>query len=199
MFHSSHELSTPPSLRQRAHTGLTRRSRRTSDSKPDGKTPFAEAESRTPTVARLRRGRIGGEADRRSGVSTVALGRGGLRRRCLCKDKLAVLEVDADRVAFGELALEEPQRQRVLDEALDCALQRAGAVGRVPAGLGEVLLGGVGQLEAQAALGEAVAEPRQLELHDLADLLPRQRLELDDLVDPVEELGPERLARRLFA
>ena len=59
-----------------------------------------------------------------------------------------------------------------------------------------MLLRSVGQLEGQAPLGEPRAQPRELELDDLADLLAGQRLELDDLVDPVEELGPERLAHR---
>ena len=59
--------------------------------------------------------------------------------------------------ALAELALQQPQRQRVLDQALDRALQRPGAVGRVPTGFRQVLLGGVGQLDRDAALGEAVA------------------------------------------
>ena len=59
-----------------------------------------------------------------------------------------------------------------------------------------MLLRSVGQLEGQAPLREAGAQPRELELDDLADLVAGQRLELDDLVDPVEELGPERLAHR---
>ena len=41
--------------------------------------------------------------------------------------ELAVLRVDADRVALGEVALEQPQRRRVLDQALSRALQRARA------------------------------------------------------------------------
>ena len=53
-----------------------------------------------------------------------------------------------------EVALEQPQRERVLEQALDRPLERPRAVGRIPAGLGERLLRGVGQLELEAALGE---------------------------------------------
>ena len=49
------------------------------------------------------------------------------------KADLAELGVRADRVALGELALEQPQRERVLEQPLDRALQRPRAVGRVPA------------------------------------------------------------------
>ena len=44
---------------------------------------------------------------------------------------------------------------------------------------------------------EPGAKPLELELDDLAELLARERLELDDLVHPVQELGAEVLAERL--
>jgi hypothetical protein len=50
--------------------------------------------------------------------SLSSLGRRGLRHLCLLEHKLAVLGVDAHRVALLELALEQPERERVLDEAL---------------------------------------------------------------------------------
>src|SRR3954469_5423799 len=116
---------------------------------------------------------------------------GGLRSCGLVERELAVGNVDANHVALSEVALEEPQRERVFHEPLDRALEGARAVGRVPAGVGEMLLRGVGQLEGQAPLCQPLAEPRQLEVDDLADLLPGERPELDDLVDPVQELRPE--------
>ena len=82
--------------------------------------------------------------------------------------------VDADRVALGELALEQPLRERVLDQPLQRALERPGAVGRVPARLGEHLLRRVGQLERELPLGEPRAQPLELELGDLAQLLARR-------------------------
>ena len=101
------------------------------------------------------------------------------------------MRVDTDRVALGEVAFEQPQRERVLDQPLERALERPRAVGGIPAGLRDGLLRRVGQLEREAALGEPLAQPRELQLDDVGELLARQRLELDDLVDPVQELRPE--------
>ena len=91
------------------------------------------------------------------------------------EDEVAVLGVDADRVAVAEVALEQPQRERVLEQPLDRPLQRPRAVGRIPAGLGEHLLRGVGQLEREPALGEPRAQPLELQLDDLAELVARER------------------------
>ena len=60
-------------------------------------------------------------------------GCGGFGRRSLHEHEIAVLRVDADRVALAEVAFEQPQRERVLEQPLDRALQRPRAVGRVPA------------------------------------------------------------------
>src|SRR5207245_1625315 len=119
-------------------------------------------------------------------------GRGG---RGLLERELAVLGVDHDRVALAELVLEQALRQRVLDLALDRALQRPGAVSRIPAGIRDQLLRRRRQHEVDAALREAIADPVELQLDDVAELVARERLELDDLVDPVQELGPEEVAQ----
>src|SRR5205823_8861784 len=95
----------------------------------------------------------------------------------------------------GELALEQPKRERILDQPLECPLQRPGAVGWIPTCFGHELLRRFRELEPEAALGQPLAQPPELELDDLAQLLPRERLELDDLVDPVQELGPEVLGQ----
>ena len=63
-------------------------------------------------------------------------GRGRVGRG-LREDEIAVLRVDQDRVAGDEVALEQPQRQRVLEQPLDRALERPRAVGRVPARFGD--------------------------------------------------------------
>src|SRR5438309_1915145 len=81
--------------------------------------------------------------------------------------------------------------ERVLEQALNRPLERPGAVGRVPTCLSDHLLRGIGQLELEASVGEALPQAVELQLDDLAELFPRERLELDDLVDPVQELGAE--------
>src|SRR4051812_25338050 len=117
-------------------------------------------------------------APARAGRSRLLRGR--LAGHCrdladLLEDEIAVLGVDADGVAFGEVALEEPKRERVLDQPLDRALQRASAIGRVPAGLREHLFRSVGDLEVEAALGQPLAQAPQLQLDDRADLVARER------------------------
>src|SRR6266540_3777559 len=120
-----------------------------------------------------------------------------LGRPRLLELELAVLDLHQHRVALGELSLEQPQRERVLDHPLDRALERAGAVGRIPAGLGDVLLRLRRQLDLDPAIGEPLPQPGELQLDDLGQLLARERLELDDLVDPVQELGAEDVLHRL--
>ena len=61
--------------------------------------------------------------------------RSGVRR--LLEGEVAVGGVDPDRVALGELALEQLQRQPVDELALDHPLERPGAVGRVVAEVAE--------------------------------------------------------------
>ena len=101
--------------------------------------------------------------------------RGGSDRGGLLEHELVVPGVDPHRVALPEVALEQAHRQRVFDQPLQGALERAGAVGRVPARLGDDLLRLVGQLERQPAFGEPVTQAPELELDDLTDLLPTQR------------------------
>src|SRR5207302_2808159 len=124
-------------------------------------------------------------------VGGLSSGRGCGPRLDLLEADLSVLGVDADRVAVGEVPLEQAQRERVLDQTLDRALERPRAVRRIPAGISQRLLSSTAQFELDPSLGEPLAQPAELQLDDLRDLLLRQRLELDHLVDAVEELRPE--------
>ena len=63
-------------------------------------------------------------------------------------DQLTVARLDARRVAVAQPALEDGHRERVLQAALDHPLQRAGAVGRVVALLGEQVERGAVDLQA---------------------------------------------------
>ena len=62
----------------------------------------------------------------------------GADLRPLEADRLA-FDDRAHRVALREASFEQLERERVLDEALDRALQRPGAEGWIPAGLGDQL------------------------------------------------------------
>ena len=45
-----------------------------------------------------------------------------------------------------------------------------------------------------AALAQAFRQPPKLHVHNAADVPARQRVEHDDVVDAVQELGPEMAA-----
>src|SRR5262249_52466854 len=96
----------------------------------------------------------------------------------------------------GALALERAWGGRIRKDPLQRPLERPSAEGRIPAGGGHDLLRGVSQLEPEPALDQPPTKTSELKLDDLAQLLARQRLELDDLVDPVQELRAEVLRKR---
>ena len=100
-------------------------------------------------------------------------------------------------IAALELSFQQRQRQRVLQVLLDRPLERPRAVGRVVARLGQEVARPVGEAQRQPALGQHPVEPAQLDLHDLAQVGPRQAVERHDLVDAVQELRRERLAQRV--
>ncbi len=134
--------------------------------------------------------------ERRSGHSAESAARRFLRRPHgrfeRPDDDLAVLGVDLHRVALGQVALEQPQRERVLHQPLQGALERAGAVRRVVALCRHEVAGGVGEVDVDPAGRQAVAQALDLEVDHLPQLGGRQPVEDDRLVDPVEELGQER-------
>ena len=99
--------------------------------------------------------------------------------------------VDHDMVAGLVFAAEQPLAQFILHPALQQPAQRAGAVARIIADLGDVVGRRLGQLHREAQLVHALADILHQQHDDLPDLLAVKRLEDDGLVDPVEELGPE--------
>src|SRR5581483_11618605 len=102
-----------------------------------------------------------------SGVCPSGLSRGlrgGRDRRRLLEHQLAAARVDEDGVALVELVLEQPQGERVLDQPLERALQRPGAVGRVPTRVGDGLLRRVRELQREPPLGQAPPQPGELQL-----------------------------------
>src|SRR4051794_37280274 len=107
-------------------------------------------------------------------------------------DRLVPL-VDQDGRAGRELRPQDEVRERVLDVALDRAAQRPGAHGRVPALVRQQILGLLGELELQLPLGHRLPHAADEQVDDDLDLVLRELVEHQDVVDAVEELGPERL------
>ena len=105
--------------------------------------------------------------------------------------QLAVADVDSDDRPLVELAGEQGATDPRLQLVGEVAPQRAGSVHRVVAMLGDEPACVLGEFECRAALGQAAAQLLDLQIDDLLDLRQGQAAEQDDVVDPVEELGPE--------
>ena len=101
--------------------------------------------------------------------------------------------VDEDGVTAVELAAQQVLGQLVLDEVLDDAAQRAGAVDLVVALLAQDVLGRLGDLDGDGLFLELLDHRLQLQVDDLADLVAGQGVEDHRRVDAVQELGPEAL------
>jgi len=105
--------------------------------------------------------------------------------------------VDTDQVSLAKLSLENRQCKRVEDPALDGPLERPRTVDRIVSFLDDEVTRFVGQLDPELPLFQAAEQRRQLNVDDLADLGPPERVEEDDVVDAVQELGLEMLAQRV--
>src|SRR3712207_2775439 len=104
-----------------------------------------------------------------------------------------VVGLDYDLGAVGDLALQDHLAHRVLDHALQDALEGPGAERRVVARIRELVEGLGGELDCDVALDHLLPEALDLDLDNVAHVLALELVEDDDLVDPVEELGTEDL------
>src|SRR5688572_21054799 len=100
-------------------------------------------------------------------------------------------EIHFDLVALRELGEEDLLRERILDELLDRPLQRPCTEFLIIAVLHQELGGGLSQLERELLVTQALLNILEEDRHDLRDVLLRERVEDDDVVEPVEELGIE--------
>ena len=107
--------------------------------------------------------------------------------------KLATLDPDSHAIAGLELAGEQHPGKLVLDQTLNGAPQRSRTELGVEALLAEVGDRRVGELRLDPLGPQPAADLVKQEPGDLEQLLLAQRPEDDDLVDPVEELGPEAM------
>src|SRR5579884_4238803 len=105
------------------------------------------------------------------------------------------VEADPHDVAVAHLAREDLPPERRFDLTLDRALERTRAVRRLVAAAHEVRLRIVGDLQRDPPVAQPFADAVELDLDDLLELVLRQRVEDDDLVDAVEKLRTEALAQ----
>ena len=76
---------------------------------------------------------------------------------------------------------------------LDIPAQRPRAELRVVRRVDDELLGRICQLAAQLLVGKTAVERVDLQIDDARDIVLRERLIEDDLVEPVEKLRAERV------
>ena len=109
----------------------------------------------------------------------------------LLEDQVVTLHLRDHAITGRELAAQDLLRQRILDLGLDRALQGPRAVHGVEPRLADAIARGVVEPQLDVAVREALTQPAELNIDDGADLLAAQRVEHHDLIDSIDELGPE--------
>src|SRR4028119_63834 len=109
----------------------------------------------------------------------------------LLEGQLLAAPVHDDGVSRVELAADDAAGERVLDVAPDGPGQRPRAELRVVALLGYKLLGRLGDLDRDPLALQVLVHALEHDADDLEHVLATERLEDDDLVDPVYKLGAE--------
>mmetsp|Transcript_10351 Transcript_10351/g.25906 ORF Transcript_10351/g.25906 Transcript_10351/m.25906 type:complete len:480 (+) Transcript_10351:1440-2879(+) len=110
---------------------------------------------------------------------------------------LVLFEADPDVAVVLEMSSQELLGQRGLDLLPHDALDRPRAEDRVVAPPGEVAAGLLTHCQRNLPLPQALAQALQLKLHDPFDFAFGQRLEDNEVVHSVDELGPKVLVHRL--
>src|ERR1700739_4884877 len=113
------------------------------------------------------------------------------RRILVRHGDLAARQADADDGAVADIAGHQGTSDPGLDLAADEPAQRAGAVDRVEALLRDVPAGLLADLEGHLPVGEPGPQVVEHQVDDALDLRQGQRLEQHDLIQAVQELGPE--------
>ncbi len=103
----------------------------------------------------------------------------------------AVFDVDDDVVPLAKLTLEHAHGEGVEHPALNRALERSGSVGRFVSLVDEHALGCIGKGYVNLPIFQASHQPTKLNVDDLLEMLAAERVEEDDLVNPVQELRAE--------
>ena len=101
-------------------------------------------------------------------------------------------------IAVQNFAVENLQRQRILNQLLDRALQRTRAKVRIVTLREQQIFGRIGQLQRNLAIGEQAANVFEAQLDDPYQLFLAQRTEDDDVVDAVQELRLEVRVQQLL-
>src|SRR5256885_4663886 len=107
------------------------------------------------------------------------------------------IPIDYNVVAFRKLAFEHSERERVLQQPLNRALQRSCTERGIVALRSQYLARRRRQLEGEFPIAHQLLESAKLQIDDMLDFALSQRTENDDVVDAIEELGTEMLSQRV--
>src|SRR5437773_2347763 len=157
----------------------------------DTPAPATRARQREPTHREMRVRRLT-QDPHRGGTGTLRLvgewvSAGGRNR--FPERQPLLIDEDLDLPVLGELPENETLRQSILNILLDGTAERARAVGTITARRGdEPAVRLVGQRQPNPPFGQAAIELADHQADDRQQILVRQRVEHDDLVDAVDEL-----------
>src|SRR5581483_11063494 len=105
--------------------------------------------------------------------------------------------VHGDGITGQDLAVEYFHGERILDQALDGALQGPCPKLRVVAFAEEQLARPVRQLDFDLPIGQQALEMSELQVDDLLDLFLAEPVEDHNFIDSVQKLGPEVLEQQV--
>ena len=134
---------------------------------------------------------------RSTGVIAAPVPRLDLVQALLLEYQRVAFQRRHDPVAGDELAAQDLLRERILDLRLDRALQGTRTVHGVESRLADPIARSIIESQLNIAFGEPLTQTAQLDVDDGADLLPAERMEHHEFIDPVDELGPKVLGDHL--
>src|SRR6202044_1752777 len=111
----------------------------------------------------------------------------------LLENQRIALKPGDHAVAGHEIPAQNLLRQRILELRLNGALQRPRAVHCVEARFPDLVARLIVQAQSDVAFRQPLPQTAQLDIDDGPNLLASQGMEHHDLVDSIDELGPEML------
>src|SRR5438552_3403834 len=105
--------------------------------------------------------------------------------------------MNVDGLAFADFAFENIDAERVENFSLNRASKRSRAVNRIISFARQQFLGGIGELERDLLLLQPFRQPAKLNLYDLFQIVFRQAVENDDLIDAIQKFWTEMRTQRI--
>src|SRR6185437_16659456 len=105
--------------------------------------------------------------------------------------------VEQHLIAVHYFAIENFDGERILNQPLNGALQRASSVGTIVAGQKQLTLPRLGHLDGNAAVGQHTIQVRDAQGQNVFQLLFAERAEDDNVVNAVEKLRTKTLPHHL--